>query len=84
MYLFSYAHRVANEPTDHSIEEDLMHVIWARGQEPGKYHHFPKSGLEKDMVAVKDFYKADELKYHGHGSQRGVISINFFGEFGFC
>lgn len=28
---------------------------------------------------MKDFYKADELKYHGHGSQRGVVSLNFFG-----
>lgn len=69
----------ATEPTDHSIEEDLMHVIWSRGQEPGKFVHSPKSGLEKDMATVKDFYKPDELKYHGHGDQRGVASINFFG-----
>lgn len=68
------------EPTDHSIEEDLMHLIWARGQELGRYIHFPKSGLEKDFASVKDFYKPDELKYHGHGDMRGVTTINFYGE----
>lgn len=72
---------LATEPTDHSIEEDLMHVIWARGQEAGKYVHFPKSGLEKDAALVKDFYKPDELKYHGHGDMRGVLSINFHGKY---
>lgn len=54
-----------------------MHVIWARGQEPGKYVHFPPSGLEKDEASVKDFYKPDELKYHGQRMQRGVSQINF-------
>lgn len=58
-----------------------MHVIWAKGQEAGKYVHLPKSGLEKESASVKEFYKADELKYHGHGSQRGVASINFFGKY---
>jgi len=70
---------IATEPTDHSIVDDVMHVIWAKGQEQKNYQHSPKSGLEKDVAFVKDFYKQDELKYHGHGSQRGVISINFFG-----
>lgn len=55
-----------------------MHVIWAKGQEQKNYQHSPKSGLEKDVSLVKDFYKPDELKYHGHGSQRGVASLNFF------
>ncbi|XP_052758023.1 uncharacterized protein LOC113522394 isoform X1 [Galleria mellonella] len=70
----------AKEPTDHSIVDDLMHVIWARGQEPGKYVHSPPSGLEKGSAAVGDFYRQDELKYHGHGGQRGVTRINFFEE----
>lgn len=69
---------ISHEPSDHSIENDLMHVIWARGQEIGKYNHFPKSGLEKDQASYKQFYQPDELKYHGHGSQRGVTSINFY------
>ncbi|XP_030757105.1 uncharacterized protein LOC115882976 isoform X4 [Sitophilus oryzae] len=68
----------AKEPSDHTIEEDLMHVIFAQGQEKGKYVHIPKSGVETSQVSEKDFYKPDELKYHGHESQRGVISLNFF------
>lgn len=57
-----------------------MHVIWARGQEPGNYVHAPPSGLEKESASVKEFYKPDELKYHGHKSQRGFTQINFFDE----
>nr|CAD7442476.1 unnamed protein product [Timema bartmani] len=70
----------ATEPTDHSIERDLMHVIWAQGQEPNKYVHSPKSGLERDFASVKDFYRQDELKYHGHKDQRGKTTLNFFEE----
>lgn len=57
-----------------------MHVIWARGQEPGKYVHDPPSGLEKEAASVQDFYQPDELKYHGKKMQRGVTQINFFDE----
>lgn len=70
----------SKEPTDHSIVDDLMHVIWARGQEPGSYVHAPASGLEKEQSSVKEFYKPDELKYHGHKMQRGFTQINFFEE----
>nr|CAD7200768.1 unnamed protein product [Timema douglasi] len=70
----------STEPTDHSIERDLMHVIWAQGQEPNKYVHIPKSGLEQDFASVKDFYRQDELKYHGHKDQRGKTTLNFFEE----
>ncbi|XP_039765009.1 uncharacterized protein LOC120637291 isoform X2 [Pararge aegeria] len=65
----------AKEPTDHSFVDDLMHVIWARGQEYNHYVHSPPAGVSKG-----DFYRPDEIKYHGHGSQRGVASINFFEE----
>jgi hypothetical protein len=68
------------EASDHTIEEDLMHVIFAQGQELGNYVHIPKSGVETTEASVKDFYKPDELKYHGHRSQRGVTTINFFDE----
>ena len=57
-----------------------MHVIWARGQEIGEYNHVPKSGLEKDKASVPLFYKPDELKYHGHGDQRGFLNLNFYEE----
>jgi len=57
-----------------------MHVIWAQGQEQNRYVHNPKSGLERDRASVKDFYRQDELKYHGHGAQRGQTTLSFFGE----
>jgi hypothetical protein len=61
-----------------------MHVIWAQGQEQNRYIHNPKSGLERDRASVKDFYRPDELKYHGHGAQRGQTTLNFFGELHIC
>lgn len=67
----------SHEPTDHAIVDDLMHVIWARGQESGQYVHVPASGLEKERTSVPDFYKPDELKYHGQKMQRGFTQINF-------
>ena len=68
----------ANGPTDHSIVEEEMHVIWATGQEQGMYSHSPASGLESkaEEPSQPDFYKDDELKYHGK-KNRGVTSINF-------
>ena len=56
-----------------------MHVIWAHGQEFGNYIHRPKSGIESNTALDKQFYKPDDIKYHGHGSQRGQININFLG-----
>ncbi len=65
---------------DHALDSGEMHVIWARGQEPGNYVHNPKSGLEAKghMPSIPDFYAADEIKYHGHGAQRGKTRIDFF------
>ena len=56
-----------------------MHVILAAGQEPGEYFHQPHSGLEKGNPSIPDFYKPDELKYHGR-KNRGKITMNFFDE----
>lgn len=42
--------------------------------------HVPPSGLEKDKASMRDFYKPDELKYHGHRSQRGFTQLNFLEE----
>ena len=56
-----------------------MHVIWALGQEPGNYAHSPKSGLEEGTPSIRDFYRADELKYHGN-KNRGVVTMNFYDE----
>lgn len=68
-----------NDFTDYNIVDGDMQVIWAKGQEPGKYIHQPPSGLERSKASVQNFYKPDELKYHGHRSQRGVVTLNFFG-----
>ncbi len=45
-----------------------MHVI-----------HASSSGLEKGNASVPDFYRPDELKYHGK-KNRGVLALNFFDE----
>jgi hypothetical protein len=60
-----------------------MHVIWARGQDSGNYSHSPPTGIDRvpiSSLSIPNFYKQDELKYHGHNSHRGVSRINFLGE----
>jgi len=69
----------ANGPTDHTIVEGDMHFIWAVGQENGMYSHSPASGLEAGEASILDFYRPDELKYHGK-KNRGTSVINFFKE----
>jgi len=70
----------ANGPTDHSITNDQMHIIWAYGQEDDMYSHSPASGLEASSPPVTaGFYKPDEFKYHGK-TNRGVVPMNFYEE----
>lgn len=38
-----------------------------------------RSGLESGDAKVKDFYRSDELKYHGK-KNRGVLNLNFHEE----
>lgn len=71
----------STDVADHDLIGD-MHVIWARGQESGEYVHSPKSGLERENPHKPNFYAADEIKYHGHGSQRGKTRIDFLNEQG--
>ncbi|XP_076307349.1 uncharacterized protein LOC143223350 [Tachypleus tridentatus] len=68
----------AEEFTDHTIENAPMDIIWALGQEPGHYVHRPSTGLESGNAKVPDFYKPDEIKYHGHSHQRGKTTLNFY------
>ena len=71
---------IAIEDTDHTISDSSMTMIWSRGQEHGEYEHFPRSGYELGLASDQTFYKRDELKYHGHRSQRGYVeNVNFFG-----
>jgi len=71
----------ATDPFDHDIDGE-MHVIWARGQQTGDYVHKPKSGLEREMPSNPKFYALDEIKYHGHGAQRGITTIDFLNDQG--
>lgn len=61
---------------DHSIRGD-MQVIWARGQEPGEVVSVPSHQLTPGNPVISDFYTRDEVKYHGLGSQRGYLFIDF-------
>ena len=54
-----------------------MKLIWAIGQTFGNYIHKPASGLEKGKASVPDFYRPDEVKYHGKNN-RGHTMVNFF------
>ena len=42
----------------------------------GAFSHSPLSGLETGEPGVPDFYRDNELKYHGRAN-RGVTTINF-------
>ena len=77
--------------TDACISDDQdFHVIYAMGQLPGEYTHEPGSALEtigSENTFNPEFYKADELKFHGGGigttfSGRGTLgegqSLNLF------
>lgn len=70
---------LAAELTDQPLEDAQTLVIWARGQEPGDYIHSPKTGLDEGRARVLDFYRQDEVKYHGHRNQRGSTTLNFHG-----
>ncbi|XP_077981039.1 uncharacterized protein LOC144436193 isoform X2 [Glandiceps talaboti] len=62
----------ATEKQDYNIENGLMKIIWARGQEIGEYHPGPA-----DYEVNKEFYKPDEFKWHGKDEeQRGHITLN--------
>lgn len=69
---------LASELTDQPLEDTPTLVIWARGQEHGDYVHLPKTGLDEGRARVLDFYRQDEVKYHGHRDQRGSTTLNFY------
>ena len=70
---------VDDPEADHSIGDELTHVIWAFGQVFPNYFHRPWSGIEAGTAQNDRFYQEDELKYHGT-RDRGATSINFFGK----
>ena len=55
-----------------------MNVIWAHGQRQGNYtFNVMPSGVNVQGASDKDFYKDDELKYHGFTQNRGTMSVDF-------
>ena len=67
---------IAGDEHDHPIEDDLMTVIWAHGQQHFKYNHRPLTGLEFCTVRDIFFYRKDVPMYHGHRGSRGATSLN--------
>ncbi|TMS34614.1 hypothetical protein L596_002167 [Steinernema carpocapsae] len=75
--IVSFRRKIAEiEPSDHPLGPDKMFVIWAKGQEPNQYRHSVKSAIETGKIKDKDFYRVDQLKYHG-SINRGVYPIEF-------
>ena len=72
-------HYTGTDPTDVNIKDVPMMLIWAVGQSKGEYSHRPASGLERGMPSIEDFYRPDEVKYHGKDN-RGFATVNFFGK----
>lgn len=77
--------------TDTCISEDqTYHAIYALGQLTSNASHTPASALEvlpAASITNQDFYKADELKYHGGGigvdfPGRGILgtTLNLFSD----
>ena len=67
------------EKTDHIVAAGPMHVVWALGQTSQAMHHYPDSGLEAGTTSTTDFYPPGEIKYHGHGSHRGYLTLDLTG-----
>ena len=61
-------------------------MIWARGQRADVYYHRPAAGIDNPNIPLSDpdYYKRDELKYHGNNqdnNHRGRTTVNFFGSY---
>lgn len=67
----------ARDTPDYSLDKGEMLLIWARGQEPDEYVRDPNARLNKDEPRVSRFYVQDEVKYHGLGDQKGVLTLDF-------
>lgn len=75
--IIMFRRRIAEiEPSDHPLGPGKIFVIYAKGQTSGDYSHAVKSALEEGQFMDHDFYKDDQVKYHGN-KNRGVHSIEF-------
>ncbi|XP_039268430.2 uncharacterized protein LOC120343320 [Styela clava] len=69
----------SSDQADHTIPDGPATFIWARGQDPNRFYHWPIGGLERCQASNYDYYKINELKYHGtKDSQRGSRTINVY------
>ncbi|VDN03274.1 unnamed protein product [Thelazia callipaeda] len=72
-----FRRRIAEiEPSDHPLGPGKIFVIYAKGQTSGNYSHSIKTALENGSVGDYEFYKDDQVKYHG-SQNRGVHPIEF-------
>uniref|UniRef100_A0A0R3RSH7 EGF-like domain-containing protein n=1 Tax=Elaeophora elaphi TaxID=1147741 RepID=A0A0R3RSH7_9BILA len=72
-----FRRRIAEiEPSDHPLGPGEIFVIYAKGQMMGSYSHAIKSALDQGSVKDHNFYRHDEVKYHGNRN-RGVHPIEF-------
>ncbi|VIO92847.1 DOMON domain containing protein [Brugia malayi] len=72
-----FRRRIAEiEPSDHPLGPGEIFVIYAKGQMMGSYSHAVKSALDQGPISDHNFYRQDEVKYHGNRN-RGVHSVVF-------
>uniref|UniRef100_A0AAF5Q5F2 DOMON domain-containing protein n=1 Tax=Wuchereria bancrofti TaxID=6293 RepID=A0AAF5Q5F2_WUCBA len=72
-----FRRRIAEiEPSDHPLGPGEIFVIYAKGQMMGSYSHAVKSALDQGPISDHNFYRQDEVKYHGNRN-RGVHSVTF-------
>ncbi|CAG9539280.1 unnamed protein product [Cercopithifilaria johnstoni] len=72
-----FRRRIAEiEPSDHPLGPGKIFVIYAKGQTMESYSHAVKKALDQGPVRDHNFYRHDEVKYHGN-KNRGVHPIEF-------
>ena len=59
--LLRHRNLVTSDPSDHSLRDDEVMLIWARGQTPYLFNHRPLSGLESCAATDYDYYRWSHL-----------------------
>uniref|UniRef100_A0A915PL06 EGF-like domain-containing protein n=1 Tax=Setaria digitata TaxID=48799 RepID=A0A915PL06_9BILA len=72
--IIMFRRRIAEiEPSDHPLGPGEIFVIYAKGQSSART---AKSTSDKNFINNNNFYKYDEVKYHGN-TNRGIHPIEF-------
>lgn len=70
---------VSTDKADHTFTDTNFRFIWARGQDPKRFFHNPQTGLETCRASDYDYYRINELQYHGtKDTQRGSQTFNVY------